>query len=254
MSYTFGIASRFYGLAKEDTQRLAIWVDAALALVPPEHVHLAIRTEEDQSGSLEFMRTTYPKVNAFSVTPWGRVVQAPNALLLQSAERGESHLLFTSTRYPVKKSLLALHESYLDDDTLVVGVRLEHDFKALPGECVLVEQASGTQIPWNTCALWSIDRLVHTGFVLTADSFDDPDNAGMEEMGTIAAQQILWPGKSVAKLVASQTEDLIPNTQGWTIERHERHMRILESKNARSEAQLKRLALPSPSVCHIGVV
>ena len=78
------------------------------------------------------------------------------------------------------------------------------------------------------------------------------ENAGMEEMGTIAAQQILWPGKASAKLVALGPKDLVHNTYGWTIERHQRFVRNLESKNARSAAQLERLSLPTPDVYHIG--
>ena len=253
MNHKLGIATRFYGLAEADVQRLATWVDAALVVVPAENVFVAIHTEMDQSGSLDFMREKYPAVNAFFVTPWGRVVQAPNALLLKGAERQAKHLLFTSTEYPITEPLVALLLSHSDDQTLVVGARLEgHDFKASSGERVLVQKANGLQIPWNTCSLWSIGHLIHTGFVLTADSVNDPDNAGMEEMGTIAAQQILWPDKASARLVAPHTGDLVPNVHGWTIQRRERHVRVLESKNSRSATQLERLSLSAPDVCHIG--
>lgn len=253
MPQKFGIATRFYGLTEGDVQRLAIWVDAALAIVPASRVYVAIHAEADLSGSLEFIRRKYPEICAFPVTPWGKVVQAPNALLLKSAEQEVSHLLFASTEYPVNESLIALLQSHLDAHTLVVGARLaEHDFKATAGEQVLVRGASGLQIPWNTYALWSVEHLVHTGFVLVADSVHDSNNAGMEEMGTIAAQQILWPGKALAKLVTPRTGDLILNIHGWNIKRHERYVHNLESKNSRSAAQLERLSLATPDVCHIG--
>lgn len=252
MRQKFGIATRFYGFTKDDVQRLAAWVDAARTIVPEEQVFIAINSEADLSGSQEFLKEHYPSVIAFPVTPWGKVVQAPNALLIKSAER-MMHLLFASTEYPVTASLASLLQSHLDDQTLVVGARLDgHDFKALAGESVLVEHANGRQIPWNTCALWSIEHLIHTGFVLTADSFTDPDNAGMEEMGTIAAQQKLWKDRAVAKLVAPAEGDLVHNTYGWNIARRERFVRNLESKNARSVAQMERLELPQPSVLHIG--
>lgn len=248
-----GIATRFYGLTEGDTQRLAVWIDAALAVVPASSVFVAINTEADLSGSLDFVRKQFPKIVAFPVTPWGKVVQAPNAILSKSAEQQMSHLLFASTEYQVTESLASLLHSYFDAQTLVVGARLaSHDFKALPGERVLVQRASGLQIPWNTCAMWSIERLVHTGFVLAADSLNDPDNAGMEEMGTIAAQQILWTGKAIAKLISPRQGDLVLNTHGWNIKRHERYLRNLESKNARSAAQLDRLLLPTPDVYHVG--
>lgn len=247
-----GIATRFYGLTEGDVERLATWVDAALAIVPAESVYIAIHTEADLSGSQEFMRREYPAIIAFPVTPWGKVVQAPNALLMKSAEQQVSHLLFASTEYPITESLVSLLRSHFDAQTLVVGARLvTHDFKALPRESVLVQKASGLQIPWNTCALWSVEHLVHTGFVLAADSLHDFDNAGMEEMGTIAAQQILWPGKASAKLVTPRVGDLVLNTHGWNIERHQRYMHNIESKNARSAAQLGRLSLPTPDVYHI---
>ena len=253
MHRKLGIATRFYGLTEGDVQRLATWVDAALAIVPASRVYVAIRAESDLSGSLDFMRGRYPEVQAFPVTPWGKVVQAPNAILSKSAEQNVEHLLFASTEYPVTASLVSLLQSHCDAQTLVTGARLpSHDFTAQPGERVLVRAASGMQIPWNTCALWSVEHLVHTGFVLAADSLQDPDNAGMEEMGTIAAQQILWPGKASAKLVAPGAGDLAVNTHGWNIKRHERYVRNLESKNSRSAAQLERLSLPTPEVCHIG--
>lgn len=253
MYQKFGIATRFYGLTEGDVERLTTWVDAALAIVPAENVYVAIHIESDLSGSLDFMRKKYPNVNAFPVTPWGKVVQAPNALLLKCAEQQVSYILFASTEYPVTPSLVSLLQSHSDDKTLVVGARLaSHDFKAPPGERVLVQRASGLQIPWNTCALWSIEHLIHTGFVLAADSLHDPDNAGMEEMGTIAAQQILWPGSASAKLITTYARDLVLNTHGWNSKRHERYVHNLESKNARSAAQLRRLSLPTPDAYHIG--
>ena len=253
MHQKLGIATRFYGLTEGDVQRLATWVDAALAVVPAENVYVAIHTKADLSGSQEFLHNKYPTVTSFSVTPWGRVVLAPNTLLVKSAERQMSHLLFASTEFPVTESLVSLLLSYCDAQTLVIGARIDgHDFKAPPGESVLIQSASGLQIPWNTCALWSIEHLVHTGFVLTADALHDPDNAGMEEMGTIAAQQILWPGKASAKLVTPRAGDLVHNTHGWNIKRKERYMHNLESKNARAAAQIERLELSRPSVLHIG--
>lgn len=255
MSYKLGIATRFYGLTEGDVERLATWVEAALKVAPAEQVYVAVHAEIDLSQSLEFMKKTYPEVMVFPVTPWGKVVQAPNALLMKSAEREVSHLLFASTEYPLTESLAARLQSQFDQNTLVVGARLPtHDFKAPPTETTVVHRASGMQIPWNTCALWSVEHLVHTGFVLAADSLHDPDNAGMEEMGTIAAQQILWPGKAVAKLVTLHDGDLVLNTHGWNIQRHERYVQNLESKNARSAAQLGRLALPTPDVYHIGAI
>ncbi len=253
MQQNFGIATRFYGLTEGDVERLTTWIDAALAIVPAQNVFVAINAEADRSGSQEFMRTRYPEVVAFPVTPWGKVVQAPNALLIKSAER-VTHLLLASTEYPVTNPLVSLLLSHLDAQTLVVGAKLDvHDFKVPLGERILIQHASGLQIPWNTCALWSIEHLIHTGFVLTADSFTDPNNAGMEEMGTIAAQQRLWPNKAVAKLVATGEGDLVHNMHGWNIKRRERFVRNLESKNSRSAAQMERLSLPMPDILHIGL-
>ncbi len=253
MAKSLGIATRFYGFAKGDTERLATWVDAALKIVSPEHIYIAIRTEVDKSGSLAYMRKYYPKVNTFAVMPWGRVVQAPNALLLKAAENRESHLLFASSEYPVTKASVQLLFSHNDKDTLVVGSNLEgHDFQAKKGRTVVVRHSNGLQIPWNTYALWSVAHLVHTGFVLTADSAHDQNNAGMEEMGTIAAQQILWPNKAKAKLVNSHDATHVRNTRGWTVARYERYAHNLESKRSRSAAQMARLSLATPKVIHIG--
>ncbi len=253
MHTKFAIATRFYGLTKDDVKRLAMWVDAALAVVPASNIYVAIRTEEDLSDSLAFMHENYPDVVSFPVIPWGKVVQAPNALLIKAAEQQMTHLFFVSTEYPITEPLVSLLVSHVDSKTLVVGARLVyHDFKAYPREVVEVERANGSHIPWNTFAAWSVERLVHTGFVLAADSLHDPNNAGMEEMGTIAAQQILWPGNALAKLVDVPKENLVLNTYGWNIKRQERYIHNMESKNSRSTSQLERLRLPSPMVLHIG--
>jgi hypothetical protein len=247
-----GIATRFYGLTAGDVERLVVWLKAALAVVPAGNVFVAINIDNDLSGGLDFLRKNYPEVVAFPVTPWGKVVQAPNALLLKGAEKQLGQFLFASTEYPVTPSLVKLLQSYCDRETLVVGARLPgHDFKGRVREGVVVKAATGLQIPWNTYALWSMEYLTHTGFVLTADSFTDANNAGMEEMGTIAAQQILWTNRAVAKLVNPRAGDLVTNTRGWNINRQERHRQIVESKNNRSALQLARLSLPAPDVLHI---
>jgi hypothetical protein len=247
------IATRFYGLSKGDTRRLVAWVDAALLVVPPENIFIAVHSDADLSGSLEFLHKKYPMLNGFGVVPWGKVVQAPNALLIKSAEKQIEHIMYLSTEYPVTESIISLLMSHFDNQTLVVGASLlGHDFKALPGSDVIVSNANGLQIPWNTCAIWSVERLVHTGFVLAADALRDPDNAGMEEMGTIVAQQILWPGKALAKLILPRKGDLVFNTYGWSVKRRDRYIKNLTSKNARSEDQLKRLSLPTPLVLHMG--
>jgi|GEM_PF-1975364 len=249
-----GIGTRFYGLSETDVERLATWLEAALSVVPPERIFVAVNVGEDAAKSLDFIKKNYPQVNAFPVTPWGKVVQAPNAILLKAAEKEMEYLLFVSTEYPVTKRVVSLLMSHCDAKTLVVGAALVgHDIKVQAGKSEIIQNSSGLQIPWNTYALWSLDRLIHTGFVLAADSLHDPDNAGMEEMGTIAAQQILWPGKAIAKLVVPKEGDVIFNMHGWTTKRQDRYQHNLTSKNTRSAAQIKRLRLSTPSVIHIGV-
>ena len=228
MHKNLAIATRFYDLAEGGLERLTSWVDAALHVVPPSNIFVAIRIEDDLAGSVYFMRKEYPDVHTFPVTPWGKVVQAPNALLMKAAEHEMSHLLFASTEYPPTELLVARLESHFDPQTLVVGARLPtHDFNTPLGQSQVLEHASGMQIPWNTYALWSIEHLVHTGFVLAADSLHDPDNAGMEEMGTIAAQQVLWPQNAVAKLVTPHEGELVQNSYGWNVKRKERYVRNL---------------------------
>ena len=250
----FGIATRFYGLSETDVERLATWIDAAISLIRPERIFVAVNVDADIAKSLDFVKRKYPDVNVFPVTPWGKVVQAPNALLLKAAEQKIDYLLFVSTEYPVTEPVVSLLKSHCDEETLVVGAALSgHDVKVQAGQREIIQNSNGLQIPWNTYALWSLDRLIHTGFVLAADSLDDPDNAGMEEMGTIAAQQILWPGKAIAKLVVPQKDHLVFNVNGWNTARQDRYRLNLTSKNARSAAQMKRLSLATPSVVHIGM-
>lgn len=247
-----GIATRFYGHSPADRKRLETWVEAARTVVQSEHILIAVNVAEDASKSLAFLQREYPAIDAFPVYPWGRVVQAPNALLLKAAELKLDQLLFVSTEYPVTRAMVQRLRAQCDPSTLVVGASLEsHEFMAKPNAMIEVARANGLQIPWNTYALWSVPHLIHTGFVLTADSARDPDNAGMEEMGTIAAQQLLWPGNAHAKLILPARGEIIFNEHGWTVYRRKRHERIMRSKKHRSNRQLARLSVQAPTVQHI---
>jgi len=254
MIKNFAVATRFYGLSKTDLDRLVNWIETALKIVEQERIFIAIRKEIDLSGSYEFVSKNYPKINIFQVTPWGKVVQAPNALLIKCAEKKIDHVLFISTEYELTSDIVNLLKMHFDDKTLVVGVSLPgHKIRMSPKKVSLIKNANGLEIPWNTYALWSVRHLMHTGFVLVADSLHDPDNAGMEEMGTIAVQQILWPKRALAKLVMLKRDNLVFNTKGWTIKRHERYLKNLKSKNTRASQQLKKLVVSAPKVLHIGL-
>jgi hypothetical protein len=125
-----------------------------------------------------------------------------------------------------------------------------HDF--LPGHHVL----SGVTSPWNTLALWSVDRLGHTGFPAIAEGpFDGGKSAGIEEVATIALLQLLQRSRGegeegcVAKLVRLAGVD-------WAVHwddpaRAEWHKQKMAGKISRAEAQLQVLGIPHGSVWHV---
>jgi len=99
------------------------------------------------------------------VDPWGAFTPALNALAAHASKQGCGLALFASVETTFSsETVAALREQLVTHDALVVGAALPgHDFRE--GRRPL----GGRTAPWNTLALWRLDRLCLVGFPLVAD-------------------------------------------------------------------------------------
>lgn len=205
-------------------------------------VLVAVNTEEDRIDTLNNPKIKGERVEVFAVTPWGKFVQPLNALVLKAKSLGMDYFLSASADMAFTDGQIQSLFDHMDEITLVVGAALEgHNLQ----KGVVV--GNGRTVPWNTLAVWNLDYLVRTGFLLIGDNPSDPANAGVEELTTIALLQRLYGVK--AKLVAVpgvkwKTDDFDP-------ERREKHEKKMRSKIERPREQMKILKIQAPTIIHI---
>jgi hypothetical protein len=245
------IGTRFFGKDPDkDLPRLDKWAEGAISVTDPELISIAINSAEDKADTAGFLAKKYPTINAIPVTPWGKFVFPLNVLIAKASSAHADAFLITSAEYPPSKKAvdaLASHLKRVDGDhTLVVGARIpEHAFRK--GS---IDHADGTQVPYNTYALYS-PLIYRLGVPLIGDNPGDPANAGVEELTTILLYQEFY-AQVTAKLL-----DQVPgipseiNTAGWDEERHSKHRAKMASKASRPAEQLKVLKHAGPRVIHI---
>jgi len=183
------------------------------------------------------------------VQPWGKFVNALNALVGFGVGNGYDEILFLSQEVRVSREAVARLRQELDKDTLVAGARLpDHTFK--PGKTTL----DGLNSPWNTLAVWRLDKLGKTGFPLIGDGVPGKPMAGVEEVSAIAVAHHVDPLHSQAKLVDVSTLGV-----HWDVEslhndpkRLAWHHQKMASKRSRPQAQLAALGIEGrATVTHI---
>eukprot|EP00934_Nitzschia_sp_Nitz4_P006881 Nitzschia sp. Nitz4//scaffold185_size43419//21792//22724//NITZ4_007302-RA/size43419-processed-gene-0.81-mRNA-1//-1//CDS//3329539712//6871//frame0 len=191
------------------------------------------------------------------VTPWGRFVPALNALIWHAKCTCQAkQILFVSAEVTTSASViqtLSQHCSAIDD-VLVAGAVLEgHEYHGSStdgtSEAVVTNQVplTGRTTPWNTLAVWNVDRLALTGFLPCSDV--TPETAGVEECIAIAAHQKLFPNAQ-AKLVRLDTETDWSAANSSDPKRREWHEQKMKSKQERAAAQLEEMGLNNGKVIH----
>ena len=207
-----------------------------------ERILVAINTEADKIGTLDNPKIKGPGIEVFAVTPWGKLVTPLNALILKAKLSGAEYFLSASSEMVFAREQVQSLFNHMGETTLVVGAALEgHNLQT--GDVL----GNGRTVPWNTFALWNLDYLARTGFLLIGDNPFDPTNAGVEELSVVALLQHLYGVK--AKLVAIpgikwRTDDFDP-------ERLKKHEQKMQSKIERPQQQMEILNIPAPIIIHI---
>jgi hypothetical protein len=234
-----------------------------------------------------------PHAHVLPVCPWGAYSPALNALLADAARRGFAGIVYASLEVRFNAAVLAaLVAHWACGSTLVVGAAFggHHDTEPPPPPPAVEDERAGaprelrrpltgSTSPWNTLALWDVQRLLRTGFLALSDGLVAGVPGGIEEPLVIALQQQLDAAGSAAKLLvfptdhheggggrgrgageAQQGAAPAPATaapyfllqwrrgEAWDAARRAAHALRMASKNERAELQRCALQLPRGAV------
>ncbi|WOE70858.1 hypothetical protein RZR97_04615 [Hydrogenimonas thermophila] len=177
------------------------------------------------------------RVKLFHIHPWIGYTQPLNMIIEKALSVGATKLLFQSIEVTALPEDIKSLERHLDSNTLVVGAKL-HEMHGHVNEKV---ELTGWTTPWNTLALWNLEKLGLTGF-LTVSSGNLPGiPGGVEEVVTISLLQTLHPYSMDAKMI--ELKSVVWNTQWSCKEREAYHAAKMASKNERAEKQLRALGI-----------
>lgn len=177
------------------------------------------------------------KIELFHIDPWISFTQPLNLMVEKALAIGAKELLFQSIEVEIALEDMIKLEKYLDSDTLVVGAKLL-DIHANGNE---YSSINGWNSPWNTLALWDIEKLGLTGFLSISSGNLEDIPGGIEEVVTISLLQQLKKDEMKAKVI--DLKSVVWNTKWDSKEREEYHAKKMQTKNARSQVQLEKLGV-----------
>lgn len=241
--------NRFFETREENAEaalgKIGGFVERVLAVPEVTTLYVAINPA-DRSGALDHLRQRNDeRLYAEVVSPWGKFVPPFNAALEYARGNRFDAMLCLSTEVELTSEIVQTLAGHLSNEALVVGARLDgHTFQT--GWNGL----TGTTVPWNTCAIWSISKLQRLGFPLVGEALYDATGkeAGVEEQGAIAAYQQLYQD-CAAKLM--EVPGINWDTSELDEERKAKHDAKMRSKEARPAAQLRYAKLEGGSVFHL---
>lgn len=278
-------ATRFWGKSSDQLCKLKRFLDSAVQY--SDYIIVAIRIEEDQAGTLEFVQNyaeSMPSdasaaIIALPVSPWNMFTTALNACLFRAAllqvpyltadgprrlnslpiyslteniipNDSAQFILFQSTEILTSKKSVSRMISLLQlNDALVVGTALTKSHHFREGTDIPL---NGLTSPWNTNAVWHIPSLAMTGFIAVSDGIAGPTGAAIEEVCVIALKQSLTRGRSKAILVELPQGEVIWDVKSLDdSQRQKLHEEKMRSKVTRAEAQINLLGIQSGIVDHV---
>lgn len=177
------------------------------------------------------------RVQVILVQPWRSATFPLNVLVEHALYLGAKKILLQSSEFWVDSENVVNLSASLTPDTLVVGVRINEDHAVNMGSLPLDSNNS----PWNTMALWNLEKLGKTGFLMVSSGLVGDVPGGMEEVTTISLHQSIDAENSLAKVIN------MPNVH-WKCEwndpkRLHFHKRKMASKKERAEQQLQFLGV-----------
>ena len=188
-----------------------------------------------------------PSIHVIPVTPWGRFVPALNALIAHATKTCQANrILFVSAETTASAASIQILLGAIHPDTLVAGARLGghvyHESTTTHESIALTGRTS----PWNTLAVWNLQKLALTGFQLVSDGLLTDDatepSYGVEEVLAIALlQKVLGLDQAKAKLI--KLPDIQWDQDFQDEERRQWHEQKMSSKVERANRQLILMGL-----------
>jgi len=257
------VASRFWARTEADLQKLNDFLKITQEVVGDRLCAflLAINVKNDlraTSAHLEDMGQTFPRLETIEIDPWS-ITTPLNAMLSRASALGTPYILFASVEVHIDRPHFDALIAEMEGDTLVSGVALpgHEPFENIqpvrkPKACGETRESkiAGTLLPWNTLAMWDIEKLSKVGFLKDADLQDPP---GMEEAVPIAMLQKLH-GKEIRKAKLLHFSD--EYKPAWHVSfkndpsRRAKQARKMASKNRRTAKQLSSVGLQG-TITHV---
>mmetsp|Transcript_1637 Transcript_1637/g.2983 ORF Transcript_1637/g.2983 Transcript_1637/m.2983 type:complete len:381 (+) Transcript_1637:74-1216(+) len=239
---------------------------------------LEMETRDDGNGDhiendAASNRRSCPTCDIIQVTPWGNFIPALNALTMWACknqiDHGNTVIMFISAETCItKKETVDALTCHMDEDTLVVGAALPgHEYKGPTTEIEeestnvnnidthLSVELNGRTCPWNTLAIWNLNKLALVGFPLVSEGIHQingkPVAGGIEEVATVLLHQKIHGAiHNRAKLVkvngVEWEEDFEEDEK-----RKQWHEEKMKSKYERAEAQRSLLGGLDGIVFHL---
>ena len=221
--------------------------------------------DEAQQATRQVMEETgisqLPPCTIIKVSPWGSFVPALNALTSwacqhQNESYGNTVIMFLSAETSVKKETVLEMSYHMADDTLVVGAALPgHDYRGSGSAEGIEVDLNGRTCPWNTSAMWNLNKLAMVGFPLVGDGLHQQEDGspvapGIEEFATVLLHQKMMGGSSTlkAKLVKVSGVEWEQNFEDE--ERRKWHETKMKSKFTRAEVHRSILGGGTGKVIH----
>jgi hypothetical protein len=196
-------------------------------VVDTNYLHLIRNAREDFKEKIEL----------FHIDPWISFTQPLNLMVEKALAIGAKELLFQSIEVTISLEDMIKLEKCLENDTLVVGAKLL-DIHTSKERYSMI---NGWNSPWNTLALWDIEKLGLTGFLSVSSGNLEDIPGGIEEVVTISLLQQLRQNEMKAKVIDLKSVEW--NTQWSSKEREEYHAKKMQTKNERSKIQLEKLGV-----------
>jgi len=240
------VATRLHSTNEESpivVEDIAKWCDHVLNYCD---LLIVVVDRRYHQATKEILESYGEKIELFIIDPWISFTQPLNLLVEKALTHDAKELLFQSIELTISlDDMLRLEKHLLLKDTLVVGAKICEKH----GPTETFTQLNGWTTPWNTLALWNLEKLALTGF-LSISSGNLPNiPGGIEEVVTISLLQRLHPNNMKAKVI--KLSSVKWNTEWSSEERSAYHQKKMESKDERSQIQLKRLNIEAGEVIYI---
>lgn len=159
------------GPLKEFLQCVNSYSDTIIVCIGSDSLQSLSEFETKFKLYIDSLDIALSNVQVLPIYPWGRFVTALNVALRRVLD--EAHyrrVIFQSLEFLVDQSVISTLSEFMDShkNAIVVGPAMNgHLFTSG------TNRLAGRTCPWNTCAMWDLEKLHMLGFPLIGDGLLD---------------------------------------------------------------------------------